>query len=160
IYEKKGSFKGLKLAFVGDGNNMSQSLLMGCAMMGIDCHVAVPKGYEVKPAFLEKAREMAKSTGVVIEQRYDPESAVKDTDMVDTDGWKSMGKETESLVRPRGVKDCQVNQSHVQQAKDDYLFMDCVPAKQGEEVTDEVRDGENAVVFEQAENRLHGQKAG
>src|SRR5690625_4965748 len=83
IYEKKGHFQGLKLAFVGDGNNMSQSLLMGCAMMGMDCYVAVPKGYEVKPAFLEKAREMAKSTGVVIEQSYDPESAVKDADMVD-----------------------------------------------------------------------------
>lgn len=159
IYEKKGSFKGLKLAFVGDGNNMSQSLLMGCAMMGIDCHVAVPKGYEVKPAFLEKAREMAKSTGVVIEQSYDPESAVKDADMVYTDVWTSMGMETESSVRTRAFKDFQVNETLVQQAKDDYLFMHCLPAKRGEEVTDEVIDGENSVVFDQAENRLHGQKA-
>src|SRR5699024_5866628 len=152
-------FKGLKLAFVGDGNNMSQSLHMGCAMMGIDCHVAVPKGYEVKPAYLEKAREMAKSTGVVIEQSYDPESAVKDANMVYTDDWASMGMERECYVRNSAFKVIQVNVTLVQQVKDDYLFMHCLPAKRGEDVTDEVIDGENSVVFDQAEIRLHGQKA-
>src|SRR5699024_12075089 len=117
--------KGLKLAFVGDGNNMSQSLLMGCAMMGIDCHVAVPKGYEVKPAFLEKAREMAKTTGVVIEQSYNPESAVKDADMVYTAVWTSMGLETESSVRTRAFKEFQGNETSVPQATTDYVYMHC-----------------------------------
>lgn len=159
IYEKKGSFEGLKLAFVGDGNNMSQSLLMGCAMMGIDCHVAVPEGYEVKSAYMEKAREMAAKTGVTIEQTYSPETAVKNADMVYTDVWTSMGMETENGVRLQAFKDFQVNESLVQHAKEDYLFMHCLPAKRGEEVTNEVIDGANSVVFDQAENRLHGQKA-
>src|SRR5699024_3431452 len=115
--EEMSSFSGFKLLYVGDGRNMIRSLLMGCAMIGIDCHVAVQKGYEVKPAFLEKAREMAKSTGVVIEQSYDPESAVKGADMVYTDVWTSMGMETESSVRTRAFKDFQVNETLVQQAK-------------------------------------------
>src|SRR5699024_5953635 len=106
-----------------------------------------------------KAREMAKTTGVVIEQSYNPESAVKDADMVYTDVWTSMGMETESSVRTRAFKEFQVNETLVQQAKDDYLFMHCLPAKRGEEVTDDVIVGENSVLFEKAENRLQGKKA-
>jgi ornithine carbamoyltransferase len=159
IYEKKGSFKGLKLAFVGDGNNMSQSLLMGCAMMGIDCHVAVPEGYEVKPAFLKKAQEVATETGVKIAQTYDPKEAVKGADVIYTDVWTSMGQEAENTVRLKAFADYQVNDTLVADAKKDFLFMHCLPAKRGEEVTNEVIDGENSVVFDQAENRLHAQKA-
>lgn len=159
IYEKKGSFEGLKLAFVGDGNNMSQSLLMGCAMMGIDCHVAVPKGYEVKPVFLEKARAYAEKTGVTISQTYDQYEAVAGADVIYTDVWTSMGMETENAVRRAAFGDYQVNDSLVKEAKDDYVFMHCLPAKREEEVTNEILDGENSVVFDQAENRLHAQKA-
>ena len=99
IYEQKGKLEGLKLAFVGDGNNMSQSLLLGCAMMGIDCYVAVPEGYEVKPAFLKKAEAIAKESGADIIQTYDPIKAVKNADAVYTDVWTSMGKEMENEVR-------------------------------------------------------------
>ena len=159
IYEKKGGFKDLKLTFVGDGNNMSQSLLMGCAMMGIHCHIAVPEGYEVKPDFLEKAQQAAIKTGVTIEQTYDPVNAVKDADIIYTDVWTSMGQEAENEIRLKAFQDYQVNEALVKGAKDDYLFMHCLPAKRGEEVTNEVIDGANSVVFDQAENRLHGQKA-
>lgn len=159
IYEKKGTFEGLKLAFVGDGNNMSQSLLMGCAMMGIDCQVAVAKGYEVKPIFLEKARAYAAKTGVTISQTYDQHEAVAQADIIYTDVWTSMGMETENAVRRAAFGAYQVNETLVKEAKDDYIFMHCLPAKRGEEVTNEIIDGKNSVVFDQAENRLHAQKA-
>lgn len=159
IYEKKGTFKGLKLAFVGDGNNMSQSLLMGCAMMGIECHVAVPKGYEVKPIFLKKAQEIAKEAGVSIVQTYDQDEAVSNADVIYTDVWTSMGKEVENEKRLAAFSDYQVNEGLITGAKKDYLFLHCLPAKRGEEVTNEVIDGKNSVVFDQAENRLHVQKA-
>lgn len=159
IYEKKGHFQGLKLAFVGDGNNMSQSLLMGCAMMGMDCYVAVPEGYEAKQAYLEKAQQYAKKTGATISQTYDAVEAVKEADAIYTDVWTSMGQESENELRKDIFKGFQVNHDLVKHAKNDYLFMHCLPAKRGEEVTNEVLDGDNSVVFDQAENRLHSQKA-
>src|SRR5699024_9561429 len=159
IYEKKGHFQGLKLAFVGDGNNMSQSLLLGCAMMGIDCSVAVPEGYEVKTAYLEKAQQYAKSTGATISQTYDPTIAVTEADAIYTDVWTSMGQENENELRKNVFEGYQVNENLVKHAKKDYLFMHCLPAKREEEVTNEVLDGANSVVFDQAENRLHSQKA-
>lgn len=159
IYEKKGYFEGLKLAFVGDGNNMSQSLLLGCAMMGIDCSVAVPEGYEVKAAYLEKAQQYAKSTGATISQTYDPIIAVTEADAIYTDVWTSMGQENENELRKNVFEAYQVNENLAKHAKKDYIFMHCLPAKRGEEVTNEVLDGDNSVVFDQAENRLHSQKA-
>lgn len=159
IYEEKGSFEGLKLAYVGDGNNMSQSLIMGCALMGIDCYVSVPKGYEVKQKFIDQAQEAAKTTGATIIQTYDPKEAVKDADVIYTDVWTSMGFEDEQEVRMQAFADYQVNADLVTGAKDDYLFMHCLPAKREVEVTSEVMDGANSVVFDQAENRLHAQKA-
>jgi|SRR5699024_2099632 len=159
IYEKKGSFQGLKLAFVGDGNNMSQSLLMGCAVMGIDCAVAVPEGNELKPGVLELAKEKAKISGADISQTYDQKEAVQDADIIYTDVWASMGWEGDMEERLKVFADYQVNETLVQGAKEDYLFMHCLPAKRGEEVAAEVIDGANSVVFDQAENRLHVQKA-
>src|SRR5690625_2345860 len=159
IYEKKGSFKGLKFAFVGDGNNMSQSLLMGCAIMGMYFTVAVPKGNEISPEFLALAKEKANISGSVITQVNDPHEAVSGADIIYTDVWASMGWEGNFKERLAAFSDYQVSEELVQGAKEDYLFMHCLPAKRGEEVTAEVIDGDNSVVFDQAENRLHAQKA-
>ncbi|MBO1002886.1 ornithine carbamoyltransferase [Pseudogracilibacillus auburnensis] len=159
IYEKKGSFDGLKFAFVGDGNNMSQSLLMGCAIMGIDCYIAVPEGNEVKQSVLKQAQEKAKLSGSSVVQTYDPHEAVKGVDIIYTDVWASMGWEGDKEERLKLFADYQVNEALVAGAKDDYLFMHCLPAIRGEEVAEEVIDGANSVVFDQAENRLHAQKA-
>ncbi|MEI3614761.1 ornithine carbamoyltransferase [Pseudogracilibacillus sp. SO30301A] len=159
IYEKKGSFNGLKLTFVGDGNNMSQSLLMGCAIMGIDCYIAVPKGNEIKKGIFQMAKEKAKLSGAKIVQTYDAQEAVKAADIIYTDVWASMGWEGDLQARLAEFADYQVSEELVNGAKDDYLFMHCLPAKRGEEVAAAVIDGENSVVFDQAENRLHVQKA-
>jgi len=159
IYEQKGKFDGLKLAYVGDGNNMSQSLMVGCALMGIDCYVATPKEYTVKQHIMEQAMEASALTGAKIIQTNDPKEAVKDADVIYTDVWTSMGFEEEEEARMKAFADFQVNTELVQYAKDDYLFMHCLPAKREVEVTSEVLDGENSVVFDQAENRLHAQKA-
>ena len=159
IYEQKGKFDGLKLAYVGDGNNMSQSLMVGCALMGIDCYVATPKEYTVKQHIIDQAIEASALTGAKIIQTNDPKEAVKDADVIYTDVWTSMGFEEEEEIRMKAFADFQVNTELVQDAKDDYLFMHCLPAKREVEVTSEVLDGENSVVFDQAENRLHAQKA-
>lgn len=159
IYEEKGSFKNLKLAYVGDGNNMSQSLIVGCAIMGIDCHVAVPKGIKNKKSILKLAQKRAEKTGAEIIETNDPVSAVKNADIVYTDVWASMGWEGDKTQRLKEFKEYQVNDMLVENAKTDYLFMHCLPAIRGEEVAAEVIDGSHSVVFDQAENRLHAQKA-
>lgn len=159
IYEKKGTFKGLKFAFVGDGNNMSQSLVMGCAIMGIDCYIAVPEGNEVKHGVLKQAQDKAKLSGSSVIQTHDPHEAVKDADIIYTDVWASMGWEGDKDERLKIFEQYQVDEALAAGAKEDYLFMHCLPAIRGEEVAAEVIDGENSVVFDQAENRLHAQKA-
>lgn len=159
IYEKKGSFNDLKLAYVGDGNNVSNSLIIGCAIMGIDCYIGVPEGYEVNERILQKAEEVAAQSGAVIKQLNDPHEAVKDADIIYTDVWASMGFEAEMEARQKAFAPYQVNDALVEAAKDDYMFMHCLPARRNEEVTDSVIDSENSVVFDQAENRLHAQKA-
>lgn len=159
IYEKKGSFEGKKLAYIGDGNNMAHSLLIGCAIMGIDCTVAVPKNYEVKADILQKAQEKAKETGATIEQVYEPILAVENADIIYTDVWASMGWEDEMQDRLKAFAKFQVNEELIKHAKDDYLFFHCLPAHRGEEVTAGIIDGPNSVVFDEAENRLHAQKA-
>lgn len=159
IYEKKGKLKGLKFAFVGDGNNMTHSLLMGCAIMGMDCSLAVPEGNEVAPAILKDAMRAAEKSGANIVQIQDPVEAVKDADIIYTDVWASMGFEGDKAERAKQFKGYQVNEALVKHAKEDYLFMHCLPAIRGEEVSAGVMDGPNSVVFDQAENRLHAQKA-
>jgi ornithine carbamoyltransferase len=159
IYEKKGRLSGLRLAYVGDGNNVAHSLLYGCSKVGMDITLACPKGYEPDPEVVSKAKEEGKGSGCKVKVTYDPKEAVQNADIVYTDVWASMGQEKEHEKRIKVFKPYQVNAKLVKEAKENYIFMHCLPAHRGEEVTDEVADSKNSVIFDQAENRLHTQKA-
>jgi len=159
VYEKKGKLEGLKLAYVGDGNNVAHSLLYGCSKMGMNIVLGCPKGYEPDPKVVAQAKEEAKRAGCEVKVTHDPKEAVKGADIVYTDVWASMGKEKEREERIKILKPYQVNLQLVKGAKEDYIFMHCLPAHRGEEVTDEVADSKNSVIFDQAENRMHTQKA-
>jgi len=159
IYEKKGRLRGLKLAYVGDGNNVAHSLLYGCSKVGMNITLACPKGYEPHPEVVSKAEEEGKISGCIVKVTIDPKDATRGADIIYTDVWASMGKEKEHEKRVKVFKPYQVNSKLVRGAKKDYLFMHCLPAHRGEEVTDEVADSKNSVIFNQAENRLHTQKA-
>ncbi|MFC0557713.1 ornithine carbamoyltransferase [Halalkalibacter alkalisediminis] len=159
ILEHKGSLKGLKLAYVGDGNNVAHSLLAAGAKVGMDISVATPKGYEVNATIFEKAQKAAEETGASLMQTHDPLEAVKDADVIYTDVWASMGFEQEQEDRLKQFSAYQVNDQLIALAKDDFIFLHCLPAHRGEEVTSEVIDGNRSVVYDQAENRLHAQKA-
>lgn len=159
ILEKKRKLQGLKLAYVGDGNNMAHSLLQGCSKVGMDISIATPEGYEPHKEIVLQAIENAKYFGSKVEVVRNPIDAVKDADIVYTDVWASMGQESEAEQRRKKFQPYQVNLDLVKNAKDDYLFMHCLPAHRGEEVTDEVADSSNSVIFDEAENRLHVQKA-
>lgn len=159
IYEKTGKFAGNKLVYVGDGNNMAHSLLLGCATMGIDCTVVTPKGYEVHKDIMEKAEAKAEESGAKVYQTTDSAEGVKDADIIYTDVWASMGFEDSAEERKGLFKDYQVNEDLVKGAHEDYMFFHCLPAHRGEEVSASVIDGSHSVVFDQAENRLHAHKA-
>ena len=159
ILEKKRTLRGLKLAYVGDGNNMAHSLLQGASKVGMDISVATPKGYEPLKDIVNQAIENAKYFGSKVEVVESPLEAVKDADIVYTDVWASMGQESEAEERKKIFAPYQVNPDLVKYAKDDYIFMHCLPAHRGEEVVDEVADSPNSVIFDEAENRLHVQKA-
>ena len=159
IWEYKGRLEGLKVAYLGDGNNMANSWLIAAAYMGMRFYAATPPGHEPLPFYVEKAKEIAKETGAEIVVTHDPIEAVKDADVVYTDVWASMGQEEEAEKRRELFKPYQVNLELLRHAKPDYIFMHCLPAHRGEEVTDEVIESERSVVWEQAENRLHTQKA-
>ncbi len=159
IYEKKGRFQGLKLAYIGDGNNVSHSLIYGCSKMGINIAVASPKGFEPNEKVVSSAKIDAKLNNSKIIITNDPREAVSGADIIYTDVWTSMGQEKEREERVRVFKPYQVNSDLVKLAKEDYIFMHCLPAHRGEEVTDDVADSPNSVIFDQAENRLHTQKA-
>jgi len=159
IKEKKGGFRGLKLAYVGDGNNVAHSLMLGAAIVGMDFYIACPEGYEPKKEIVGEARKIANETGAKIVITHDPVEAVKDADVVYTDVWVSMGDEAEKEIRLKVFKPYQVNEELVRHAKSNYIFMHCLPAHRGYEVTDDVIDSRNSVVFDEAENRLHAQKA-
>jgi len=159
VYEKKGRLSGLKLAYVGDGNNVAHSLLYGCSKVGMDITLACPKGYEPNPKVVSKAKEEGRRSGGKVKVTNDPKEAVREADIVYTDVWASMGKEKEHEKRVKVFKPYQVNGKLIKEAKVDCLFMHCLPAHRGEEVTDEVADSKNSVIFDQAENRLHTQKA-
>jgi ornithine carbamoyltransferase len=149
----------LRLAYVGDGNNVAHSLLYGCSKVGINITLACPKGFEPDPEVVSKAEEEGKKSGCEVRITKDPKEAVKGADIVYTDVWASMGKEKEHEKRMKVFKPYQVNGKLVKEAEEDYIFMHCLPAHRGQEVTDEVADSENSVIFDQAENRLHTQKA-
>ncbi|WP_456460318.1 ornithine carbamoyltransferase [Desulfurobacterium sp.] len=159
IKEYLRELKGLKVAYLGDGNNMCNSWLIGAAMTGINFYAATPEGYEPLPFYIEKAKEIARSTGSEIVVTHDPLEAVKDADVVYTDVWASMGQEEEAEKRKRLFMPYQVNMKLLKHTKPDVLFMHCLPAHRDEEVTDEVIESCRSIVWDQAENRLHAQKA-
>jgi ornithine carbamoyltransferase len=159
VLEKKGDLKGLKVVFVGDGNNVCHSLMSGAAKLGVDFWATTPKGYEPKQEIVQLANEDARATGARIHVLNDPQEAVRNADVVYTDVWASMGQEGEAEARKRTFLPYQVNGKLFSLAKPDALFLHCLPAHRGEEVTDDVIDSNNSAVFDEAENRLHAQKA-
>lgn len=159
LYEHKGKLQGLKLAYVGDGNNMAHSLMIGGAKLGVHVSVASPEGYEPDPQIVADAQEIAKATGAVIEVVRDPKAAVQEADAIYTDVWASMGFEEEQKIREAAFRNYQVDEQLARYAKPDYVFMHCLPAHRGEEVSEGVIDGPHSIIFDQAENRLHAQKA-
>jgi len=159
IREKKGRMEGLRLAFVGDGNNVARSLALLSAMMGVDFAIASPAGYQLDEDTVKQARSLAAINGSKVVVTGDPAEAVRDADVVYTDTWASMGQEEETGARRKAFADYQVNGSLLSLAKQDVVFMHCLPAHHGEEVTSDVLNGPASIVFDQAENRLHMQKA-
>ena len=159
ILEHKGKLAGLKMAYVGDGNNMVHSLMIGAAKLGLHISIASPAGYDMDETIILQAQDIAATTGSKIVITRDPKEAVQDADVIYTDVWASMGFESEQQEREAAFKDFQVNEELAKLAKSDYLFMHCLPAHRGEEVSAGVIDGENSIIFDQAENRLHAQKA-
>jgi ornithine carbamoyltransferase len=157
--EKKRKLEGLKLAYIGDGNNMAHSLLQGCSKVGMDISIASPSGYKPLDFVVKESMENAKYMGRKVEILDDPIAAVKNADIVYTDVWASMGQEKETEERKKKFAGFQVNPNLVKNAKDDYIFMHCLPAHRGDEVVDEICDSPNSVIFDEAENRLHVQKA-
>lgn len=160
IWEKKGRIAGVKVAFVGDGaDNVAHSLILMASSLGASISIATPRGYDPFPKIMEIAEERARATGATIEVVRGVEEAVRGADVVYTDVWISMGQEAEAERRLRELSPYKVTRDVMSMAKPDAIFMHCLPAKRGYEVTDEVIDGPWSVVWDQAENRLHTQKA-
>jgi ornithine carbamoyltransferase len=159
VLEHKGTLRGINFAYVGDGNNVCNSLLLGAAFVGMNITVGCPKGYEPDYTILKKAQEIAATSGSTINITNDPKSAVNNCDVVYTDVWVSMGDEAEQATRKKVFSPFQINNELMAGAKSDCIVMHCLPAHRGEEIVDEVIDSEHSVIFDQAENRLHAQKA-
>lgn len=159
IQEKKGRLRGLKLAYVGDGNNMAHCLMYGGAKMGMQVVIAAPEGYKPDPEVTKLARQDADENSGSIESCSDPMAAVKGADIIYTDVWASMGQEAEHAKRMQDFQGYQVNQTMVNYAHKDVIVLHCLPAHRGEEISAEVIDGPHSVIFDEAENRLHAQKA-
>lgn len=159
IKEKKGRLKNLKLCYIGDGNNVANSLIEGAGKVGINISLACPDGYEPDTEIIKKAEGEAKKGGSSIEILRDPLKAAEGADILYTDVWASMGQESEREKRLKVFKPYQINRRIVEAAKPDVLVMHCLPAHRGEEITDDVIDGKHSIVLDQAENRLHTQKA-
>lgn len=159
VLEKKGRLKGIKVAYIGDGNNMVHSLMMGASKLGMDFAIASPEGYEAGKEVIRQSKENAAETGGSLLVTRDPREAIENADIIYTDVWASMGQEDEQKEREIAFKNFQVNEALVKYAKQDYLFMHCLPAHRGEEVSEGVIDGAHSIIFDQAENRLHAQKA-
>ncbi len=159
IREHKGELKGLKMAFIGDGNNMVHALMHACAKVGMDIAIATPESYTPDPAIVAEAVADAAATGSKITFYNDPFAAVEAADVLYTDVWASMGKEAEQVLRCRDFAGFQVNRKLLDAAKPDAIVLHCLPAHRGEEITDDVMESPQSVVFDEAENRLHVQKA-
>jgi ornithine carbamoyltransferase len=156
--ELRPQLQGLKLAFVGDGNNVATSLLLICARLGVHFSIAAPEGYELEAAVAARGSKLAAETGADFLQLHDPAEAVAQADIIYTDVWTSMGQE-ESEQRRHIFQPYQVNRALLARARPDVLVMHDLPAHRGEEITDAVADGPHSVIFQQAHNRLHAQKA-
>ena len=159
MQEVKGNVAELKVAFIGDGNNVCHSLMFAGAQLGAQVWVATPEGYEPKPEAVEWALQRGSKTGATCTLTHDPVEAAAEADVLYTDAWASMGQEAEAGERKHIFAAYQVNAELLRRAKFDSIFMHCLPAHRGEEVTDEVIDSPHSVVYQQAENRLHAQKA-
>ena len=159
IYEKKGRWQGVVLSFVGDGNNVARSLMLGSALAGMDFRIASPQGYGISTELVDKAKSLAAASGATVVCVESPQEAVSGADVVYTDVWMSMGQEKEQAERQRAFSGYQVNAELLALASPDAIVMHDLPAHRGEEIADEVIEGPQSVVFDQAENRLHAQKA-
>jgi ornithine carbamoyltransferase len=159
IFGGLDALRGRKLAYVGDGNNMVQSLMFGAAKVGMDVAVASPKGYEVNPHYLELIRQDAAAAGTKVLVTNDPKEAVAGASCVYTDVWTSMGQEAETQARLKAFAGFTVDSALMQLAAKDAVFLHCLPAHRGEEVAAEVADGPQSRIYDEAENRLHIQKA-
>lgn len=159
IYEKVGAVKGRKLTFIGDGNNVAVSLIFMATKLGTHFAIASPAGYDLRPEVVEVARGFAAASGSRIELLRDPAEAVRNADVIYTDTWTSMGQEAENEVRKQVFASYQVNAALVARANPEAIVMHCLPAHRGQELTDDVMDGPQSAVFDQAENRMHAQKA-
>lgn len=159
IRERKGNLRGLKVAWVGDGNNVCNSLLLGCTLVGMNISAACPRGYGPDASVVKQAKKNAEKSGAKLELLTDPKKAVAGADVIYTDIWVSMGQEKEAKRRMRAFKGYQVNAQLLKLAKPNAIVMHCLPAHRGQEITDEVIDGPRSVVWDQAENRMHAQKA-
>jgi ornithine carbamoyltransferase len=159
IREKLKNVKGVTLAYIGDGNNVCNSLLYVAALVGINMHVATPKGYEPNKSVLREAKITAQAKKASMNLFMQPQEAVQGADVIYTDVWTSMGQEKEAEKRKEEFKDFQVNKNLIKLAKKKVLIMHCLPAHRGDEITDEIIDSKNSIIFDQTENRLHVQKA-
>ncbi len=159
IQEKFGKLKGITVAYIGDGNNVSNSLVLGCAKMGLNMNIATPKKYAMANNIIKTAKNFAKQSGVKIEIKTSPRDAVNGADVIYTDTWVSMGQEAETKKRLKDFKGFQIDAELASKANKNYIFMHCLPAHRGQEVTEEIIDGKHSIIFDQAENRLHVQKA-
>jgi ornithine carbamoyltransferase len=159
LWEKRGRVRGLRVAFIGDGNNVCHSWLEGAAKVGVNFTLACPKGYEPDPGVLTRAMAQAATNGATLAVTHDPEGAARGADVLYTDVWASMGQEDERTRRLRDFQGFQVDERLVRLAASDVLVMHCLPAHRGEEIAEDVIEGPHSIVFDEAENRLHMQKA-
>jgi ornithine carbamoyltransferase len=160
ILEHKGTLSGIKMCYIGDGyNNMAHSLIEGAAKVGMNISIASPEGYEPDQEIVKQAKLIGKDTGSNIDFTHSPVEAISQADVVVTDTWTSMGQEEEQKERLQTFSPYQVNEALCKHAKSDYMFMHCLPVHRGEEVTADIIDGAHSVIFDEAENRLHAQKA-
>jgi ornithine carbamoyltransferase len=159
VRERRGDLRGLTLTFIGDGNNVAHSLLLGGAMSGMNVRVATPVGFEPIPQVVQRAKEIAAEGGCSVEVTNDPAAAATDADVLYTDVWASMGQEAEVGERTLVFRQYRIDQAAVDRAASDVVVLHCLPAHRGQEITDEVIDGPHSAVWDQAENRLHTAKA-
>lgn len=159
VLEHKGTLEGVTLAYIGDGNNMANSWLQIAPKLGMNIRIASPTGYLPDQKYIEEAKKIAVAAGSQVLVTTDPTRAVEGADVICTDVWASMGNEDEAEERKKALSDYQVNAELAANAKDDYVFIHCLPAHRGEEVTEDIIDGPHSIVFDEAENRLHAQKA-